>query len=372
MTYIERFFRKTPSEVITEEDLTKFLEKAYEESLNLEYKHSNKLNGGTVDLTKTISSFANSEGGLLIIGISEREENNRRLPGEITWDSNPSHTKEWVEEMTLNKIRPRIDARISIVNSASGQVFLIDVSQSSNPPHMAADNRYYQRHNFSTDPMEHYQVADYFGKRRRPILSPSIQVSNFTEDKNIVLQYGIDNKGHASAKWPMFLMNGVFRAWGPDPGIIGQVAEEVPIPGEGNRKRFSLDYCSQGNVIHPKISRPIGRINIGLRKEITLLEITIGAEEATTDTFVTLIGYKWLAHNLQGIEDGESADLPTYLINSKEHITGLKEWLSQNFGADIVTHHGSIHPADMQVQLRDGTRLDFNAIFEEIRQMNRF
>jgi len=65
------FFEK---EAYTEEDINRIVNEGWEESLNLEFKSSNSLDitdHNKRELSKDISSFANSAGGIVIYGIDE-------------------------------------------------------------------------------------------------------------------------------------------------------------------------------------------------------------------------------------------------------------------------------------------------------------
>ena len=69
MGFIEIFFKKNPKD-ITKEDVELFISKRIEENLNLDYKDI-KAYDHFDELAKDISAFANSDGGLIILGVSE-------------------------------------------------------------------------------------------------------------------------------------------------------------------------------------------------------------------------------------------------------------------------------------------------------------
>ena len=169
MSYINKYFGKDP-DLITHEDIDSFINKKIEENVNLEYKSiPKKLD--FEELAKDVSAFANSEGGLLILGVSEKEELDQKTkktyriyPKEITWGE-PSLTKEKIEQNLIGKIHPLIeDFRIvPIQDQQHNVIFLIDVPQSKNSPHMATpNNKYYKRLNFENQPMGHYEVQNLF------------------------------------------------------------------------------------------------------------------------------------------------------------------------------------------------------------------
>src|SRR6266508_5130994 len=205
MTFIEAFMNKFALEGIGVEGLEAFVKRRIPEGLNLEYKAKDILHKPN-DAARVVASFANSDGGLLIVGVAEVKDGSMRYPGSITWDPEPSHSPEWMETMVAGRIRPRIQGVriVPVHKEGAGVVYIIDVPASPNPPHMAPDGIYYYRSNFHVLPMEHYQVADAFGKRRRPILRPLLTVSQFNaDDRTLLLKAGLVNEGLTLAKWTM-------------------------------------------------------------------------------------------------------------------------------------------------------------------------
>jgi hypothetical protein len=166
MGFIELFFKSKKG--ITEKELDFFVSQKVEENLNLDYKDIRAYRDCD-GLATDISSFANTEGGLLILGVSEdatKDEKGkiaRIFPKEITWGS-VSLDKESLENRLAIRIKPPIAGLIikPIRNEKNKVVFLIDIPKSDHAPHMSFDNRYHKRMNFRTCPMEHYEIANLF------------------------------------------------------------------------------------------------------------------------------------------------------------------------------------------------------------------
>ena len=166
MGFIENFFRKKPKDV-TKQDLDIFLARKIEENLNLDYKDIQAYHDFD-ELSKNVSAFANSDGGLILLGISQDEIKKGKVtvkihPKELTWGEEIL-SKEQLEDNFIGKIQPRIDGiRIQPVREGNGSmrvIFLVDIPKSNNSPHIASDKRYYKRLNFRRTPMEHYEIVN--------------------------------------------------------------------------------------------------------------------------------------------------------------------------------------------------------------------
>ena len=87
MSFIEAFLQKNLIDV-TKEDVQRFITRKMEENLNLDYKDI-RLSENPGELSKHVSAFANSDGGLLLLGVGERKvgtgKNMKIIPNEITW-----------------------------------------------------------------------------------------------------------------------------------------------------------------------------------------------------------------------------------------------------------------------------------------------
>lgn len=190
VSFCERFFRIN-SEHLTHEHLTRFLGERLEEGVYLDYKAAHRRGELDYDkLSKVISGFANSAGGLLVVGVAEEKSKEGRIyPGSITWIP-PSVSRERFEHSLLVRVSPPVRL-IQIVPvrepNGPGTVFLVDVPQSEEPPHMSVpQHAYYKRRNFETVPMEHYEIADLFGRRRKPSIYFAYRVKNLIVEEGEV------------------------------------------------------------------------------------------------------------------------------------------------------------------------------------------
>jgi len=166
MGFIKLFFKN--KEEIKEKDIEQFISQKIEENSKLDYKDI-KAYQEAEKLATHISSFANSEGGLLILGISQDEIKDETgkivkiFPKKPTWGKF-SLDKESLENRLITLIKPPIDELVikPVQNKKNEVIFLIDIPRSPNAPHMATDHRYYKRINFRKRLMEHFEVANLF------------------------------------------------------------------------------------------------------------------------------------------------------------------------------------------------------------------
>ena len=133
-----------------------------QEGHNLDYKENFSTPKKAPNyLAKHISSFANSSGGFLIIGIDD----NLVIKGiDKTFNNKP--LIEWVNQVLSGRVEPQVFYRdpIAIEIPNSDKIVLVfQVPESSRKPHMVKeDHAYYIRANDSTKKATHGQVRDMF------------------------------------------------------------------------------------------------------------------------------------------------------------------------------------------------------------------
>lgn len=188
------------------------IESEVEESLTLEYKSAEALDKADLkkkEITKDVSALANSAGGLLVYGIREfSEPDKRHLPEKITPVNRAEFPREWLEQV-INSIRPRIDGiLIHSVGLDSGEndvVYVVEIPQ-SHTAHQAGNQRYYKRFNFQSVPMEDYEIRDVMFREQMPDvvirflveIKPSAEIESLTE-YNLIIQ--AKNLGSAFARY---------------------------------------------------------------------------------------------------------------------------------------------------------------------------
>jgi len=154
--------------------IQEYIDGEVQESLALDYKAAGSLgkrDGKKKEITKDVSAMANSAGGVIMYGVAEYQEPEKKhLPEKIDPIDRTQFSKEWLEQV-INNIRPRIDGivitPVPIDTGQSHVVYVVEIPQSTTA-HQATDWRYYKRFNFLSVPMEDYEIRDVMNRSTKP------------------------------------------------------------------------------------------------------------------------------------------------------------------------------------------------------------
>jgi Putative DNA-binding domain len=165
-----------------EASVNQYIIDAIEESLTIEYKAAaslGKTDSLKKEMTKDVSAMSNSSGGIILYGISEfNQPEKKHLPEKIDPVDRLSYSREWLEQV-INNIRPRIEGLvIHSVQLSSDQTHVVHVVEipQSVTAHQATDHRYYKRYNFLSISMEDYEIRDVMNRQKHPSFSVSISI----------------------------------------------------------------------------------------------------------------------------------------------------------------------------------------------------
>lgn len=183
-----------------EKTLNRLIADAVTEGLMLDYKAVEALLPKTdrikKEISKDVSSFANSAGGTIVYGIIEKGH----LPVSIDGIDPQTVTREWLDQVISSRIQQRIDGvLINQVQLSDGNVvYVVIIPQSERAPHMASDNRYYKRFNFRSVPMEEYEVRDVSNRANGPLIrikmSVDTELLSFKEGDDLSQPFSISAK----------------------------------------------------------------------------------------------------------------------------------------------------------------------------------
>ncbi|MFA4851886.1 MAG: ATP-binding protein [Bacteroidales bacterium] len=174
-------------EINTSTDLQNLILNQVEENLHLDYKAADaigKTDGKKKEISKDVSAFANSDGGVIVYGIKEfYDPTKKHLPEAIDPLDRTIISKEWLEQVINSNIFPRIDflkiTPIPINPSTNEVVYVVTINKSSTA-HQAADYRYYKRYNFESVAMYDFEVRDIMNRNKLPKIELSFEIEQYT------------------------------------------------------------------------------------------------------------------------------------------------------------------------------------------------
>ncbi len=194
----------------TAADIDHLLNQRANECLHLEFKTKRLHNspeltcGLDVNLSKAISGFANAEGGVLIVGIDAPSQGVISKQPVSSLSQLETRANEYVSRATSFVVEGVATKKIFTNQTLDEGYLVIHIPSSDLAPHRSQkDSRYYLRSGESFVPMEHYQIADIFGRRQKPYIVPYISLrGDINNQGKVIAILGIKNTGRALAKFP--------------------------------------------------------------------------------------------------------------------------------------------------------------------------
>lgn len=287
-------------ESIDEARISDFVATQHEEHLLLDFKTISRSDLSASDdrrnLAKALSGFANSSGGLIVWGVIARKA---RADGPdcasgLEPISDLSTFISRLNEFTGSFVRPAVEGvRHRAITIAPNSGFAITmVPESEAAPHMAmgGEGRYYKRSGSSFYPMEHFDIADMFGRRRRPRLDIDITIAprgssrsgGVVEHPRPIAIYVVNNgRGSARNLFASLRVSARYTisASGPGPDGRGGLTK---LSSDGNRQ-VSFGGDSQ-LVIHPGMRQGIAAVGFSCSAgQTTLPDLEMLLELAADD-----------------------------------------------------------------------------------------
>ncbi len=199
------------SRIYTLKDIQNFIATKAEETTYLEFKAAGGLStmpSVKDEITRDVSSFANSDGGLIIYGLMEANH----IADSLDFVDGKVYTKEWLEQI-IGRIQRKIQGvaiyPIRVNNNFKKSIYVVEIPRSVDAPHRAADGKFYRRSNFVRTIMEEYEIRDMYSrtiKTELEILEPKVNsrgesYSQGTLDKyQVSMDIEIQNIGKAIEK----------------------------------------------------------------------------------------------------------------------------------------------------------------------------
>ena len=284
-----------------------------EESVHLDF--TEKENPDTASLSdsdkrqysKALSGFANSDGGVLVWGITCKKKNSMDTASELKPITNIRGFISNLNRLTGDAVSHPVEGikyeEIKVHGGSEtncGYVAIL-IPASDAGPHRAearGTKQYYKRSGDSFYPMEHYDIEDMFGRRKKPKLSLEIHLSDVHKksktQSRLRLIVSITNNGRGIAKYPFLSLRLPeryrFLQFSPhEPHSFG-----LPLLEHWSADVRKPKFCGNAHqVIHPGVTRDVTRIEASMDEystDISDLEVEyeLGAEDMmmTKDNYV--------------------------------------------------------------------------------------
>jgi len=227
-------------------------------------------------MSQALSGFANSDGGVFILGLSTKPAKGE--PDQITRVKpfpDYDRVKSDMLHLVGQAVMPRVDDVLvdAVAGSRPGLGYVkMLVPASDFGPHRAmlkpvGDREYWKRSGGGFYRMEHFDIADMFGRRRRPILrldwrAARGNVRDQMHDWHLVLT--LANEGRGLARFPMLEVElprelGIYE-YGLD-GNRNHGLRWQPVDQPRGRHRFVGGIA---DVVHPGVGLDVTKV-AGLR-----------------------------------------------------------------------------------------------------------
>ncbi|MDM1410713.1 ATP-binding protein [Myroides odoratimimus] len=138
-----------------------------EESINIDFKSADalsKVDSKKKEISKDVSAFANSNGGIIIYGIDEIDHK----ASSISFVDGNEFTKEWLEQVISSTIQRNIpNLKIFPIRKdgiIAQTIYVVQIPESLETPHIARDKKFYKRYNFESVAMEEYEIRQLYGR----------------------------------------------------------------------------------------------------------------------------------------------------------------------------------------------------------------
>jgi len=200
-------------ELNTKDDLLKLIENGTEESTVIEYKRSFAMKNPKwkEELAKDVSAMANSNGGVIIFGIKEKDcGNGHSIPEALSPIPTSEMSKDRLSQFLSSNIQPIIEnLEITFIpNTDEDGFFVVHIPQSSTAHQNRLTHIYYKRRNATVEAMEDYEIRDVMNRNKTPIIDLEFQIIktivNVTEKKYTMMAYrGIEEEKSQKVKFQL-------------------------------------------------------------------------------------------------------------------------------------------------------------------------
>lgn len=268
-----------------------------EENLHLDFKTLASGEFGKSDmktLAKAVSGFANSDGGIVIWGVDARRPKGSEIDcaQSVHPVPNVNALLSRLNGVMSDVVNPSVDGivhRAVYVQADGSGVVATLVPASDSGPHMAkaGEDRYFKRSGDSFVRLEHFDVADMFGRRPKPALNVRVAISpagggtrHGVGYQNFRAIICIENGGRGSARAPYLAVQVQEPYTVSEFGVDGNGT--LGLPRAGNWNGMTVFAGTADTLLHPGTSIEVfgikGEVALGLHASDLNLDYIVTAE----------------------------------------------------------------------------------------------
>ena len=177
-------------------DLQSLISDGVEEGTQLDYKSridraSEKWKS---EVAKDVSAMANSNGGVIIYGVKEYdEEDKRHLPEKIVPLDTTVISRETLMQVITNNISPKIEGveiqTIPVSQEKPNEVvYVITIPQSSTAHQSLRTKQYFKRYGSITEAMEDYEIRDIMNRCTHPDVRLEFEIKEKSVTERYLMQ----------------------------------------------------------------------------------------------------------------------------------------------------------------------------------------
>lgn len=267
--------------------LNKWVVDRQQEDLHLEFKITFEKKA----FAKIVSGFANSEGGIVVWGVDGRkDEKGVDAASGLSPLPNAFAVLSQLQSLTGDSVSPIVDGvshRLIGVEQGAGCIATL-VPASDAGPHMAklGENRYFKRSGDSFYVLEHFDLADMFGRRAQPLLIVNIKPKvgshsySTTQGHKVWLEpiIAIENQGRGMARFPYL------RVKASPPYEFANHSAGLPeLPRIGQEKGWRIFAGGANDVIHANTALHISALRLEISEHDKALEDLLVQYEVTCE-----------------------------------------------------------------------------------------
>lgn len=169
------------------EFIQSLIDNGIEESINIDFKASGALSKDEMkkkEISKDVSAFANSNGGIIVYGLSEKNHK----ADSFSFIDGDVYSKEWLEQVISTTIQRNIEGLkifpIRNKGNIKETIYVVQIPESMDAPHINKDKKYYRRYDFQSVPMEEYEIRNLYGRKSKADLKIEKYSFNYIKEDN--------------------------------------------------------------------------------------------------------------------------------------------------------------------------------------------